>query len=367
MRRFWKVAAIVAAATVGDGVFALPFVFYQAGWLLCLLYLAVLGAMVAVAHVVYFRTLEASGEKERLLGLARQYFGPGGFWVGFTAIVLGLLLALVAYLILGSQFIQLGFPGIPPGIAVAAFWAFIAGIVLLGDARVVELEMVGILFTALVIVLIFVTTLPHLGFGGAPAVNMASAFLPFGAVLFSVAGWTSVEPAYESSRGKRWKFASWLPLVAGTLLAVLLYLLFVSGILGSGAQITPDTISGLGGWEPWKRGVIAALGLFAVATSSMPISREIRNALEKDLRWNRVGSRALIIFFPLACVMAGLNDFLVVVTLVGGVFLSVQYLLIVAIGRRALAPPPAQKFLLDAIALVFIAAAAYQIIGFIVK
>ena len=48
-RGFWKVAAIVAAATVGDGFFALPFVFAQAGWLLCLLYIIILGAMVIAA------------------------------------------------------------------------------------------------------------------------------------------------------------------------------------------------------------------------------------------------------------------------------------------------------------------------------
>ena len=112
-RGFWEISAIIAAATVGDGVFALPFVFSQAGWLLCLIYIAILGAIVVAAHTVYFKTLQQEGEKERLLGLARRYLGDGGFWVGFVAIVVGLLLTLVAYLILGSEFIRLGFPGLP--------------------------------------------------------------------------------------------------------------------------------------------------------------------------------------------------------------------------------------------------------------
>src|SRR5258708_3740553 len=100
-----KIAAIVAAATVGDGGFALPFVFYQAGWLVGVAYLVVLSAFVITAHVVYLKTLEKVGEKERLLGLSKIYLGSGGFWIGFFAIVLGLLLTLVAYLILGTQFI----------------------------------------------------------------------------------------------------------------------------------------------------------------------------------------------------------------------------------------------------------------------
>src|SRR5579862_3984143 len=141
---FLKIAGIVAAATVGDGVFALPFVFFQAGWMLSLIYLAVLGAIVVSAHAVYFRTLEKTGEKSRLLGLARKYFGTWGFWTGFASIVIGLLLTLVAYLILGSQFIHLGYPTLPDAVPLAIFWIFMAGITLLNDGRVMELELLGI-------------------------------------------------------------------------------------------------------------------------------------------------------------------------------------------------------------------------------
>lgn len=366
-RGFWRVAAIVAAATVGDGVFALPFAFAQAGWLLCLGYIVVLGAMVSLAHTLYFETLKKVGERERLLGLARKYFGQGGFWVGFMAIILGLLLTLVAYFLLGIQFIHLGFPNLPPNIALIIFWLFVATVVLVNDSRIIELELLGILFTSIVIALIFLTALPNAGFAGAPLVNWSNAFLPFGAVLFALAGWTSVEPSYESRKGSRKKFTAWMPLATGTLFAALLYTMFASGILGSATHITPDTISGLGGWPAWKRYVVAALGLFAVWTVSMPISREIKNSLEKDLKWNKFSSRGLIIFFPIACVLAGLNNFLIVVGLVGGVFLSTQYLLIVAVGRQALDLSLTKKVLLDIVAIIFIVAAVYQIASFVVK
>jgi amino acid permease len=364
---FWKVAGIMTAASVGDGVFALPFVFYQAGWLICIGYLVILGAIVVSAHTVYFKTLMKVGEKERLLGLARKYFGASGFWVGFAAIVIGLLLTLVAYLILGSEFIHLGFPGLSPGLPLAIFWLFIATTVLIDDTRIVELELMGILFTSTIIGLIFLTALPHVAFSGAPAIHWRSAFLPFGAVLFSLAGWTGIEPAYESRKGLRRKFAPWRALATGSLFAIFLYIMFAAGILGTAPNITPDTISGLAGWAAWKRDIIAALGLFAVATVSMPISREIKNSLEKDLRWNKVWSRGLIIFFPIACVLAGLNNFLTVVGIVGGVFLSTQYLLMISVGRRALSLPTVQKILLDLAAIVFAAAAVYQIVTFIVR
>src|SRR5438445_786306 len=106
-RGFLKIAAILAAATVGDGVFALPYLFSKSGWFVGLFYLVFLTAIVAAAHIIYFRVLEASGEKERLLGLTRAYLGKLGFGVGFFAIVAGLLLALVAILILGARFVTL--------------------------------------------------------------------------------------------------------------------------------------------------------------------------------------------------------------------------------------------------------------------
>ena len=99
----------------------------------------------------------------------------------------------------------------------------------------------------------------------------------------------------------------------------------------------------------------------------MPISRELKNALERDLGWSGGLTRALIIFLPLLLIAAGLNNFLVVIELVGGVFLSLQYLLILAVGRRALRLPAAANFCLDAVSLVFLCAALYSIYTFIVK
>ncbi len=360
------VAAIVAAATVGDGIFALPYVFYRAGWLLSIGWLLALAAFVSVGHIVYLKTLEKIGEKQRLLGLARRYLGPGGFWAGFVAIVLGLLLTLVAYLILGGQFILLAFPAAGPGAAFFIFWFAMALPLLLDDRRVVGLELAGIACTSIIIIFIFASAWPHVTFAGIPAASPADFFLPFGVLLFSLAGWTSVEPAYESRKKYGATADPWRPLAAGTFFVALLYLLFTTGILGSAATVTGDTISGLAAWPFWKRELLAIFGLLAIATVYLPISREIKNALQHDLGLGRGLVRALIILVPLALVGLGLNNFLLVVGLVGGVFLAAQYLLIISVGRRALSLSRAKNFLLDLVALAFIAAAVYGIGTFVV-
>lgn len=364
---FFKVAAIIVAATVGDGVFALPYVFQQSGWLLGLFYLAALAGIVSVAHIVYLQTLEKVGEKERLLGLVKIYFGRAGFWIGFVAIVVGLILVLVAYLILGSRFIALSSPLIQPSWAFALFWIAVSLPIVLSDRHAVDLELLGVFATSLIIIFIFGAALPRVGFGGTPAINGKNILLPFGIILLALAGWTGVEPAYESRRRSRQTRTGGAgALAVGTFFAAALYVLFVTGVFGSGAAITSDTVSGLVGWPAWERLLISALGFAAIWTAYMPISREIKNALQKDLGWSETSTRLLLVAVPPLFVLAGVNNFFLIVSFVGGVFLTLQYMLIVAVGRRALALPPLKKILLDTVALVFLLAAVYSVYAFVV-
>lgn len=359
------IAAVVAAATIGEGVFALPYVIQASGWVLTLCYFIALIAAISVAHIIYLRTLASIDEKDRLLGLAKKYFGAGGFWVGFIAIVIGLLLGFVAYLVLGTHFLQILFPGISAGAALGIFWVFFACLVWLSDGRIAWAEALGVTLVSCAILFIFFSGHPNIAFANMPLAVPGNFFLPFGAVIFALAGWTSVEPVYELARGRKGMFGVF---VAGTAFAALLYWLFALGVIGSagGARVATDTISGIAAWPVWRKDILAVIGILSVAVVSVPVAREIRGAMEKDLGWNSFISRALIVAFPLAAVLAGFTNFLVIVSLVGGVFLSTQYLLIISVGRRALALAAREKFLLDIIAIIFICAAIYEIWYFVV-
>jgi amino acid permease len=373
-----KPALIITAATIGSGAFALPYVTAQAGWLMTFIYFAVLGAMVIAVHAIYLKILAAEHEKVRLLGLGKKYFGALGFWFGFVGIVVGLLVSFVIFLILGTQFVQLLFPSLPHFAALFIFWLFIAIPTLITNRRAVSLEVASVLCVAAVIVFVFIssyTTSIDIVSRYIPAIDLHNLLLPFSIVIFALAGWTGVEPFYESESREALKVrpssggrTSILPgLALGTVLAIALYAMFAAGIIRSAPHLTTDTISGLAAWPFWKRGVVAVLGLFAITTVSMPISHEIRNALEKDLHWNRVISRLIIICLPPAVVLSGFNNFILAIGLAGGVFVSMEYLLIIAIAERALVLSVAKKFGLNLIGLVFLAAALYEIVSFIVK
>ena len=197
-----KPPLIIVAATIGSGMFALPYVIASAGWAITFIYFVVLGVMIVAAHAVYLKTLAHEGERERLLGLGKKYFGAGGFWFGFIAIVLGLLLSFVIFLILGTQFLQLLFPALPYVAALFIFWLLIAIPALVGDRRAVFLEVLSVVSISAVIIFIFASSHPAAAFIHIPAFGRRGIFIPFGAVLFMLAGWTGVEPFYEA-HGKR--------------------------------------------------------------------------------------------------------------------------------------------------------------------
>jgi amino acid permease len=373
---FVKSALIITAATIGSGAFALPYVVAQAGWLLTLIYFAALGAIVIAVHATYLKILAAEQEKVRLLGLGRKYFSAWGFWFGFVGIVVGLLVSFVIFLILGTQFVKLLMPSLPHLAALFIFWLLIAVPTLVGNRRAASLEIASVLCVAAIIIFVFLSSFaPSTDIRSQyiPAIDWHNFFLPFGIAIFALAGWTGIEPFYESQEKidlrspTELRRAGKFSLALGTILAVALYAMFAAGIVRSAPHLTPDTISGLAAWPFWKRGLIAVLCLFAIVTVSIPISHEIRNALEKDLHRGKIISQLAIIFLPLAVVLSGFNNFIVIIGLAGGVFVSMEYLIIIAVAKRALKLSPGKKFGLDLIALVFFAAAIYEIIRFVVK
>ena len=198
-RRFFREVGVIAATTVGAGMFGLPYIFLKSGWMVGIFYLFVLSFVVAGSHVLYWRALAASDEKRRLLGMARDFLGKFWYRVGLISILAGLILALVIYLILGNHFIRLFWPSIDGNLALFLFW-LVSIIPLFFERRVVGLELAGIIFMVGIILLIFFSA-PQLGAQTAvPPIDLENFFLPFGVVLFSLAGWTAIEPLFAERK-----------------------------------------------------------------------------------------------------------------------------------------------------------------------
>ncbi len=358
----------MAATTIGAGIFSLPYIFQASGWPLAIFFLFALSAAVHFSQFLYLKSLAAEGGRRRLLGMVGEYYGPVGRQFGLVVIVGGLVLTLVVYLVLAGSFLSLFAPGwILPGTFI--FWLTASLIIIFQLRRLVVSEVLGSMFLLAVVAWIFLA-----GSGGLTAdkfhllPSSASAWiLPFAPILFALAGWTAVEPIYEYAKKRGLSLRECgSAMAAGTFGSALAYALFVLGITGASVLVTPDTVSGLSGSGLLFLLPIAILGVLAIWTSYVPIGLEVRRSLEVDLRWPLGWSTAVVLFLPPLLLRLGLSDFLAVIGLVGGVFLGLEYVLILIAGRRALRLRGGERAWTSLLILVFVLAAVYEIYHFVI-
>jgi len=366
LKSYLRETGALAATTIGAGMFGLPYVFYKSGLVVGVFYLGALSAILISVHILYWKILTKVDAKKRLLGLAREYLGENWYWVGVISVLAGLTLTLVVYLILGNEFLKIIWPSASGTLGIFTFW-LISVLPLFKEKRILSLEFFGVLFMIGAILLIFLSA-PSLKMAfDTPAFNTNNLFLPFGVVLFSLAGWTIIEPLYASRKKTKGGNTYLGPLVLGTVLAAALYAIFVWGILGSTFQLTPDTVSGLlGSWPIWKLATLSVLGLFAIWTSYIPIGLEIKNSLMEALGWNAREALLFAIFVPPILLIMGFNNFLSVIGLAGGAFLALQYVLIILVGKRVLKPKDKENLLFNGVIVAFLLAAVYEAYYFIV-
>ncbi|MEK7180826.1 MAG: hypothetical protein AAB738_00640 [Patescibacteria group bacterium] len=369
-KNFFKDLGMILATTIGAGIFVLPYVFRESGWVISLFYLLIFSGLVATVHLLYWRVLFKEDGKKRLLGLIKAKLGNFSFGLALVSVLGGLIFALVAFLILGGKFLGVVFPGLGENIGILIFWAASSLPLIFSLKRIVKLELMGGILMVLIVGLIFASALSSPIVTQVKDFDFGNLFLPFGAILFSLAGWTAIEPIYDSYKkhSMGMNFAKrGLQFVFATYAAALVYLFFVLAIFNSASAITPDTISGLGNWSSAKLGVLGVFGLFALWTSYLPIGREVENLLIKDLGKTKFWSLVAVIFLPLILVFAGLKNFLVAVSMVGGIFLASQYFFLAVVSERVLKPRRLKKFLIYLVALVFLLGVVYEIYYFVIR
>ncbi len=361
-KSFWGSVGLLTATTIGAGMFSLPYVFQKSGWLLGIFYMAVLGAAVIFVHWLYWLALARVDERKRLLGLVRERLGKFAYYSAIISVVGGLFLILVVYLILAEIFGKLILPSPLENFGAVLFWIAATFPLFFNLPRVIGAELWGAVLMVLIILFVFLTG--NSGLSAAPTINIQNFLFPFGAVLFSLTAWTAIEPMFEWDKKNGGALSK---LALGTIISAAAYLLFTFGILGSAGAISEDTLSGLSSWPSWKIQLLGWLGIFAIWTSHVPISMELRNELEKDLDLPPSFSFWIVVFLPLLLLFTGIFSFLGAISLAGGFFLALQYVFIILVSKKILALSATKKFFANMLILVFLAAAVYETWYFVIN
>lgn len=353
-------AALVVAATVGAGMFALPYVVHAIGWMPALGYLITLSFLVIYAHTIYARVLLHLGEHRRLPGLARTELGVVFFWPAFLAVFFGVIFALVAYLLLSARFVHLLVPAIPTNVALGLFWVLASFPLLMRLKAFVGVATLGAVMKAGLIIVVLSFVLSAAPLDQLPIVGDTNFVFGFGPMLFALAGWTAVAPIVEYLKRRSGLHRIVSALTLGTIVSALLYASFVLGIAASTQSFTEDAVSGLVNGPAWYVVVLGLLGLFAIWTPCLTGGLEIKDMIKDDLKKPAAVGVAAAIFLPPLLILGGFTSYFFVVSLSGGFLLSIQYLLILLIGRRVLRPRGWSRFMLNLSLGVFFVAALYE-------
>jgi len=330
-------AGLFSSLIIGAGMFALPFVFSQAGFLVGSVYLTVFTAAFIKIHRMYAEIIESNSGKHRFLGYVDIYFKKPGVIVAVFTTAIGLILALTAYIILAGEFVGLVFPGVGSFYAPYIFWILGSMAVILSLRRFATFEFLVSLAIGLIVIALFIIGLfSSRGEVSLPVVNMGNLFLPYGVVLFALSGRaaiSSISDYYENRKLSKDKFHHAVTL--GTLVPPIVYFIFALAVVWlSGGNISPDALSGLSHLPVLILTLVSVLGLFALWTSYFFLGLEVRDICRYDLKIPYIISLLFVIFVPITLYALGINDFIGLIGVAGGIFLAIESILVVLMYSR---------------------------------
>ncbi|OGG91973.1 hypothetical protein A3H03_00710 [Candidatus Kuenenbacteria bacterium RIFCSPLOWO2_12_FULL_42_13] len=360
--------AMLTGTIIGVGIFSLPFITVRIGFPIVLAYFLLLGAVVAVIHIFWGEVQTKTKGHHRLSGMAKIYLGNSWSKLALISNIGGLFGAIVAYLVVGSEFLYTLLDHYLGGgqASYAIIYCFLgAMLVWLGTKAIARLEVAGIFALILVLILILVKAIGHLDFNNLAisADNGRNLFLPYGAVLFSLWG-ASALPEVRDILGRNKKQLR-LVIVCSIISAVAVYFVFIALVVGlTGAKTTESALSGLNEIFGAEMGaLLLMLGIITTFTSHVSLSLALKRVLIYDVKMAGLTAWFLAAILPVGFYFVGLNDFIKIISFVGAIMLAVDGIVIILMYNKAVPSKkrPA-KIIATVLIMALLAGIVYEII-----
>lgn len=332
--------ATLTGTIVGAGMFGIPYVVAQSGFLIGAAFLFILTIVSIILHLAYGEIAYKTPGKHRLVGYAEHYLGKWGKIIVTFSLLIGFFGSLLVYIIISGEFLFEIFSPIFGGSSfVYSLVFFVLGSfgIFKGLKLIKEMELAMSFVLCSIVLLIFFIGIPHLNIANLQEINFKNFFLPYGVILWALAGGAAIPELKEVVKGnsKSYKKA----IILGTLIPAILYFLFMFVVVGvSGHATSPESIQGLTaalGKEIVYIG--AAFGALAAITSFFVIGLSLKKVFWYDYKINKNLSWFLVCFIPLAGFLLGLREFIPIIGFLGvflGAIESVSIILIYKKVRR---------------------------------
>lgn len=354
---------------MGVGMYGIPYVFSRAGFFLGLTELILLAGVTLLVHLMYGEIVLRTRQWHRLPGYARIYGGRGAQLIEIFSYFISFSGALAAYVLLGGAFLSNIFSG------AQEYWSYLflglgAIILYFGLRFRSQVDAITVTLLILLIVGIFALALPYVSRMNFEAINLSQWFLPYGVILFAMAGMAAVPEMVgileQNPRLLR------RAIVTGTLLPAALYIVFAIAVVGvSGASTTEEAIAGIArllGTPALFAGSI--IGILSTFGAFIALGSVFKSMLHLDIGIGWKMSWLMTIGIPFLFVFTGFKHYLPVIGFIGAVALAIDGLMTIYIYKKAVinGDRPAEyalhipQFMLIVLALMFISGALYEFV-----
>jgi len=381
-KKFFFGLATLIGTIVGAGIFGIPYAISRSGVIPSLFYLIILGGAVLFLHLFFGEIVLRTKEKHRLVGYSKKYLGDWGKRLITISTIVGTVGTLLAYIIIGGDFLKIVFSFLAPSVGGMAslyfsliFWAGLVCFIFRGIKLIAPTEFLTNSIFFLIIFLVIFFALPKIDVQNFILISLPDVFLPYGIILFALAGWTAIPEIGEILKTKKERKGYKKAIIISILAAISLYLVFSLAVVGiSGKATSPDVFSGL---IPFLGSEIIFFGALAavitLADSFLVIGLYLKNTLIYDYKFPEFLAASVSCGLPLVLFLVGFRNFIEVIGFVGiiiGAFEGVAILLIFkkakTLGDRepeySLKVPP---FLIYFLITIFVVGAISQIFYFI--
>lgn len=293
-KRFYLALATLVGTIIGVGLFGLPYAAAKSGFPIFILYFVFIGLAALAIHLFFGEVIVGTDGYHRLPGYAEKYLGHR--WKNFAFIVkiFGLFGALLAYLIVGGEFLANLFGG---SVFVYTFLFFAVGSYIIWK----DTKLVGI--TELVLLFIFIFLVMSFLIIGSPFIklenlltvnfkNLENIFFPYGIILFSIWGAAVIPEVSEVLKIKNDVKPIRKVIIYSIAICLLIYFIFTLLVLGiTGDKTSPEAMFGLR--DILGKGVISLgfiFGFITTFTSFLTIGLSIKNTFVLDYRMPKLPS-----------------------------------------------------------------------------
>lgn len=349
---FFRATSLLIGTIIGVGVFGIPYVTAQSGYLVGLSWLIALTILTILIKLAYARVILSFDDDHphQLTGYGEHYFGRAGKWAAAVVLLVGHWGAVIAYIASMGQFLAIAL-----GRPAWAFWfsvvVFAVGtlVILQGLRTITEIEgvvtllmvgMVGLLGMVGLGKIDVANLLPH----NASRVTYNDLLLPYGVVFGALSGATVLpevatilNPSGLKVEREALKRSLSRVVLVGVLTAALVYGVFQFTVVGiSGIETSEEAIAGLVPYfSPALIKAGALFGLLAMGTSFLTLAYVLRDMFEFDFKLRPTTSVFLTMLPPFGIFLLGLRSFITAFEFTGAWIGTLSMLFIFALYLKA--------------------------------